>query len=78
MGFGETSKHDLRDDTERFHLLSGNHVMWYNVVYCINVENHRLSEVQTIGGAFNHLLPTQTFRQVSMRASKAFREKLNP
>jgi nucleoid DNA-binding protein len=43
----------------------------------IAVENFMVIDVQTIEHAANRLLPSRTFRQITVRVSKALRQKLN-
>lgn len=44
----------------------------------IELEHFIVLEVQTIERAANRLLPKRRFRQITVRASKALRRRLNP
>jgi hypothetical protein len=43
----------------------------------IEIEHFLVIQVQTIERGANRLLPKRRFRQITVRASKALREKLN-
>jgi nucleoid DNA-binding protein len=43
----------------------------------VEIEHFIIIDVQTIERAANRLLPKRRFRQITVRASKALREKLN-